>query len=250
MNGGTMHGETLARDQASELYERLAREAVVRNARTRRLRLAGRSGAMVVLAAMLATGAVLATGWGSHGSDRQQASFPRLHPLKSTASPEAIKNASPRRQGIGPLIWQPRLDLTGDEDSAVMSLADARAQAKFPVLAPSSVLPDASIKKVWLRYKGPFPSMVAIVYERLEINEVVGDQWKPAYYRGMAREPIDPGGHLGTVQGETAYIAPPNTDKDGIPHPGYVDFMKNGVRLTVEGYYSEDELLLIANSLE
>jgi len=149
----------------------------------------------------------------------------------------------------GPLIWQPRLDGV-DEYTVSMSLAGARARAKFPVLAPSDVLPDTSIKKVWLRDTGPFPSMVAIEYEHLAIDESTEPWPGPPAYRRMAQEPLDPGAHLGTVQGETAYVAPPNTDKDGIPHPGYIDFVKGDVRIVVGGYYSEDELLLIANSLE
>jgi hypothetical protein len=245
-----MPSETLTNDQASELYERLAREAAGRNSRARRLRLVGRSGAVVALAVVLAVGAGLVTGWGDHGSDRQRAAYPRLHPLKSTASPEAIRKASGRAM-IGPLVWQPPLDgVDVDENSVSMSLAGARARAKYPVLAPSSVLPDASIKRVWLRDTGPFPSGVAIVYEHLEVSESTEPWPGPPAYRRMAQEPLDPGAHLGTVQGETAYVAPPNTDKDGIPHPGDVDFVKNGVRIRVIGYYSENELLMIANSLE
>ena len=245
-----MPSETLTHDQASELYGRLAREAAGRNSRARRLRLVEKSGAAVALLAVLVFGAGLATGWSDHGSDRQRAAYPRLHPLKSTASPEAIRNASPRA-GFGPLVWQPPLEGNGDEDTVAMSLAGARARAKYPVLAPSSVLPDASIKRVWLRDTGPFPSMVAIVYEHLEVSESTEPWPGPPAYRRMAQgEPLDPGAHLGTVQGETAYVAPPNTDKDGIPHPGDVDFVKNGVRIRVIGYYSENELLMIANSLE
>ena len=72
----------------------------------------------------------------------------------------------------------------------------------------------------------------------------------PTAYRGMAREQADPGAHVGTVQGETAYVAPPNTDEYGVPHSGYVLFTKDDIQITVLGYYSERELLLIANSLE
>ena len=245
-----MPSETLTHDQASELYARLAREAAGRNSRARRLRLVTQSGAVVALAVVLAVGAGLATDRGHHGSVRRHVSYPRLHPLKSTASPEAIRNASPRA-GFGPLVWQPRWEGNGDENTVAMSLAGARARAKYPVLAPSSVLPDASIKNVWLRDTGPFPSMVAIVYEHLEITEAVGEHWDPSYYRGMVGDDaLDPGAHLGTAQGETAYLAPPHTDMDGIPHPGDVDFVKNGVRIRVIGFYPEKELLMIANSLE
>jgi hypothetical protein len=72
----------------------------------------------------------------------------------------------------------------------------------------------------------------------------------PAAYRGMAREQADPGAHVGTVQGETAYVAHPNTDEYGVPHPGYVLLTKGDIQITVLGYYSERELLLIADSLK
>ena len=60
-----MPSETLTHDQASELYERLAREATARNSRARRLRLVGKGGVVVVLAAVLALGAGLTLHWSS-----------------------------------------------------------------------------------------------------------------------------------------------------------------------------------------
>lgn len=54
---------------------------------------------------------------------------------------------------------------------------------------------------------------------------------------------------MGTVHDATAYVAPPHTDNDGIPHPGYISFMEGEIQVTVEGYYPIGELIEIANSL-
>jgi len=248
-----MPHETLTYDQASELYERLAREAAVRNSRARRVRIVGRSSLGVALLAVLVLGAGFVTGWGR--SEQRKASYPTLHPLARSASPEAIQKANAHFFGIVPpcrdgMIWAPRLKCFGDEYGVAVTLAEAKAQAKFPVRAPSEILPDSSIEKVWLRTTGPFPDVVAIEYEHLEIIESTGSWPRPSDYRRWAEEPMDPGAHLGTVQGETAYVVPPQADKDGIPHHGLIDFSKDDARIMVEGYYSERELLLIANSLE
>jgi hypothetical protein len=249
-----MPDEILTHDQASELYERLAREAAARNSRARRVRVAGMSGLSIALLAALALGAGFVAGWGDR-SEQRKASYPTLHALKSSASPEAIRKANVRIYGIvspcrGGVIWAPRLKCFGDEYAVAVTLNEALERARFHVRAPSKALPDSSIEKVWLRTTGPFPDVVAIEYGHLEIIESTGSWPRPSDYRRWAGEPMDPGAHLGSVQGETAYVVPPQTDKDGIPHPGYIDFVKDDVRVMVEGYYSEDELLLIANSLE
>lgn len=184
-----MANETLRHDQASELYAWLSREAVARNARARRLRLVARSGMAIALLA-LALGAGLATNWG-----RESTRYPTLHPTKSTASAEAIRRAGSKMFGDFPsgLVWEPRLKWFGDDYATSVSLAEARARATFPVEAPSSVLPDSSIKRVWLRETGPFPEVVAIEYEHLEIVETPMDSAYngPRSYRGMAGEQAD-----------------------------------------------------------
>ncbi|MGC9973869.1 MAG: hypothetical protein ABSC36_00580 [Gaiellaceae bacterium] len=173
--------------------------------------------------------------------------------------------------------WQPRVSGPPASTEKAVSLAEAKAQAGIPVLAPSddavsaavpdliagapatepasdgSTPPDDAVRVIWLDHQGAIGApgdVVHIEYNHLEITEAKMDSsWDgPRSYRGMVDQQADPNAYLGTIHGSTAYIAPPNDDQ-GMVHPGYVMFMKRNVQITVEGYYPATDLVKIADSL-
>lgn len=253
-----MPSETLTRDQASELYERLSREAAARNSRARRLRLVAKSGAGVALAAVLATGAVMAAHWPGGKSSPKYEFTPTVRTHQSSKSTLGL----PYRK------WEPQgLSGIAHSEAFSLSLDEARARAAFPVGAPTSDLaPESSIKAVWfLRLskedndpQGTTREAVAIDYEHLEVlEEQMGSAYASAWNglvledcKGASCDLAHPGAYMSVVQGLPAYVAPPNIDADNLPHPGMVVFMRGTVQIIVIGYYSDSDLLAIANSIE
>jgi hypothetical protein len=183
------------------------------------------------------------------------------------------------RQGIfgidrGP--WKPRVSGPPADTEKAVSLAEARAQADIPVIAPSEdavssavpdliagapatepaatgTPPDDAVRVIWLdnqKLIGAPGDVVHIEYNHLEITEAKMDSsWDgPRDYRGMVDQQADPNAYLGTVQGSTAYVAPPNNEQ-GMLHPGDVTFMKGRVQIIVLGYYPAEDLVAIARSL-
>ncbi len=177
-------------------------------------------------------------------------------------------------QTSGP--WQPRIDRFGDDSAKAVSLADAKAGTSITIMTPtdaamasatSDITPgapapaktaevtpsDTTRRTVWVDHQlfkdGMKRDVVALEYNHLEITEAqMHSTWDaPTVYRGMVSQQADPNAYLATVQGSTAYVAPPNNN--GVAHPGYVMFMNGDVQITVEGYYPATRLIAIANSL-
>lgn len=177
-----------------------------------------------------------------------------------------------RRFGVSLGPWKPHITAFGYSDAKTVSLAEAKAQAAFPVLAPnadavSSAVPDltpgapaaepaaagtpadSAMRIIWLNHHGPL-DLVAIEYNHLEIRE---EQMRPNYdglksYRNLVDEQADPNAYLGNVQGSTAYVVPPNHEQ-GMENPGGVTFMRGDVQIRAEGYYPAEDLVTIARSL-
>jgi hypothetical protein len=94
-------------------------------------------------------------------------------------------------------------------------------------------------------------NVVAIEFARLEIvyGPVPASYRAVSTYENMVKQAADPGASIQTVNGIPAYLAAPQTDAQGISHPGYVIYTKNNVQISVEGYYTATRLLAIANSI-
>jgi len=235
------------------LYEQAARvssEAAARNSRARRYRIAAT--VVILIAGLAGFSAYFGTSSGS-----------------SRASDSAKQD---RRFGVSLGPWKPHITAFGYGNEKAVSLAEAKAQAAFPVLAPtadavSSAVPDleagapatepaaagtpadSAMRIIWLDHRGPL-DVVAIEYNHLEILE---EQMRPNYdgpksYRNLVDQQADPNAYLGTVQGSTAYVVPPN-HAQGMENPGGVTFMRGNVQIRVEGYYPAEDLVSIANSL-
>jgi|GEM_PF-2165392 len=249
-----MPSETLTHDQASELYERLAREATARNSRARRLRLVGKGGVVVVLAAVLALGAGLTLHWSS--SSHGGYSFtPTLH----------TKEDNRATLGLAYHEWKPRIDdfgAIGNGKTEALSLNEARTTAVFaPGIPTSDLVPESSIRKIWFfddDKNDPDQQLDygAVEYDHLEVlyqqrqSEDSPYLNGPSAFREMAVKDADIGAHMTTVQGVPAFVGPPRIGADNLTRPGLVMFMKGRIQISVTGYYNEDDLIAIANSLE
>jgi len=246
--------ETLTHDQASELYGRLSREAAARNSRARRLRIVGKSGAGVALVAVLALGAGLTLHWSS--SSHGGYSFtPTLH----------TKEGGRAIQGLAYHEWRPRIDdfgAIGNGKTEALSVDEARATAVFAAGIPTSdLVPESSIRKIWFFRDDKDdpdhqPNYGAVEYDHLEVlyyqeeSEESPTLNGPSVYRAMAAQGADFGAHVVTVQGVPAFMGPARIGADNLKRPGLVMFMKGRVQISVRGYYSEDDLIAIANSIE
>ncbi len=243
----------LSYKQATEYHDRVSREALARNRRTRRY-------GIIAAATILAAGVGAFAGYsGIHHGD----------------SGDTNRNIVYGLGGETP--WKPRLDGPKASTEKALSLAEAKAQADIPVLTPSanalsSAVPDLvsgapaaetaasgsppadnAIRVVWLDHQGDMGApgdVVHIEYNHLDIAEAKMDSsWDgPRAYRGMIGQNADANAYLATVKGSTAYVAPPNNN--GVAHPGYVMFMNGDVQITLTGYYPASDLVAIANSLE
>jgi hypothetical protein len=252
-----MPDDNLTHEQASELYDRISHKAAARNSRARRYRVA-----TAVIVILIAGFAGFSAYFGTSSGGSRASDSARLD----------------RRFGVSLGPWKPHITAFGYSDAKAVSLAEAKAQAAFPVLAPSadavsSAVPDltagapaaepaatgtpadSAVRIVWLDHRGVFADgstgdMVAIEYNHLEIREeqMNSDYDGPSHYRGMVDQRADPNAYLGTVQGSTAYIVPPNHEQ-GMEHPGGVIFMRGNVQIRVEGYYPAADLVAIARSL-
>jgi hypothetical protein len=247
----------LDRSAAERLYTKLAATAAARATQQRRRRRTARlcllAGASAVA---LFAGLAVARSLEGTGSDRLQTAAPAREP--APAPPPTLNAAG----GSGPLLglapkghrWKPRLDTFGNDFGRAVSLPEARRLAGFPVATPHSPLArDTMIRKVWfvaLSDQTP-QNAVALEYPHLEIiQQQMPDTYNAAHiYRAMARQRSDPGGTTRIVNGLLAYVAPPYTDTHGIQHPGYVDFTKNHVQTQLEAYYTADQLIAIAETL-
>ena len=182
--------------------------------------------------------------------------------------------------GMAYVPWAPRIAAFGNSQAVSVSLASARSKAGFPVGAPSSSVingasdsvisssasssatsatsvTDGTIQKVWflpVADSSDPNATIAIEYSHLEIIE----EQLPAgfteadalsHINGILSNNPDPGASLGSVEGLAAYLVPPNTDSDGLQHPGEVLFYKNGSQIMILGYYPIDRLTAIANTI-
>jgi hypothetical protein len=270
-----MPDDKLSYEQATELHARVSSEAAALNRRARRHRIVA---TVVILTAGLASFSAY-LGISSNGS--RDPNGANQHPgfygvIRPNVSDSANEN---RANGISRGPWKPQITAFGDSSAKAISLAEAKAQAAFPVLVPnadavSSTVPDLttgapasepatdngtppdnSARVVWLDHIGTFANgatrdMVAIEYNHLEIRE---EQMElnydgPKSYRDLVDQKADPNAYVGTVQGSAAYIVPPNNDQ-GTAHPGGVTFMSGNVQIRVEGYYPAEDLISIAKSL-
>jgi hypothetical protein len=247
--------DSLSYERAAELHAHFSSLAETRKSRQRRYRIA------ITGVILVAVSGGLSAYFGTSSSDSRA--------LRGSTQGSAF--GLPR----GP--WKPPVAAFGDRNTRAVSLAQAKAQADFRVLAPSagavtSAVPDLTgeapaaepaatgtpaddaMRVVWLDHgaftDGSKRDVVAFAYNHLEILEEQMDSSYdgPSNYRASVDQQADPNAQLETVQGTTAYVAPPNDDQ-GMAHPGYVMFMKGNVQIMVEGYYPAKDLLTIANSL-
>jgi hypothetical protein len=248
-----MPDDKLSYEQATELHARVSSEAAALNRRARRHRIVA---TVVILTAGLASFSAY-LGISSNGS--RDPNGANQHPgfygvIRPNVSDSANEN---RANGISRGPWKPQITAFGDSSAKAISLAEAKAQAAFPVLVPnadavSSTVPDLTTgapASEPATDNGPL-DVVAIEYNHLEIRE---EQMRPNYdgpksYRDLVDQKADPNAYVGTVQGSAAYIVPPNNDQ-GTAHPGGVTFMSGNVQIRVEGYYPAEDLISIAKSL-